>query len=341
MDTVFQHTAVAGSADRVGAAGGSAGGVSSSGIPQGRIVGTALRRLVRAARSGLRRYPRALYESVRQPYCPVNCPATVTMPDLSSHDLAAVWLGHATVLVRVGGVSILMDPVLSERIGMSVGPITFGLPRLAPTPFHPEHLGPVDLILVSHAHFDHLDKPTLKRLVSPATTVVTARRTAKLIPPGFGNVIELDWDQKLNFRGVELSSLRPVHWGARTALDRRRGYNSYLLRSDDHGVLLAGDTAFTDAFNHLTDLTLAVMGIGAYEPWQHAHATPEQVWEMFKATEARHLLPVHHSTFPLGDEHIDEPMQRLLATAGAEAQRVVIANPGQVWTMRGAESAAA
>jgi L-ascorbate metabolism protein UlaG (beta-lactamase superfamily) len=294
----------------------------------------ALGRLLKATRSGMRRYPRALLESVRQPWQVGGVPAAVEALDLTEHDLAAVWLGHGSVLVRVGGVSILMDPVLSERIGMSLGSMTFGLPRLNACPLYPEHLAPVDLILISHAHFDHLDKPTLKRLVSPATTVVTARRTAGLIPKGFGDVIELDWDQKLRFRGVELSSLRPVHWGARTALDRKRGYNSYLLRTDDHGVLLAGDTAFTDAFNHLTDLTLAVMGIGAYEPWQHAHATPEQVWEMFRATRAAHLLPVHHSTFPLSDEHVDEPMLRLLQAAGPDRDRVVVAQPGEVWARR-------
>jgi L-ascorbate metabolism protein UlaG (beta-lactamase superfamily) len=299
------------------------------------VLGPALRRMIKATRSGMRRYPRALMESVRQPFCPVTAPANIEAIAMDAHDLAAVWLGHATVLVRVGGVNILMDPVLSDRIGMSLGSMTFGLPRLKPTPAHPEHLPRIDLLLISHAHFDHLDKPTLKRLVSPATTVVTARRTARLIPRGFGEVIELDWDQRLHFRGIEVSSLRPVHWGARTALDRKRGYNSYLVRSDDHGVLLAGDTAFTEAFNHLTDLTLAVMGIGAYEPWQHAHATPEQVWDMFRATQAAHLLPVHHSTFPLGDEHVDEPMQRLLVAAGEESHRVVVATPGEIWARRG------
>jgi L-ascorbate metabolism protein UlaG (beta-lactamase superfamily) len=312
----------------------SSANVPHPGVPAGRLNAAVLRRLVKAARSGMRRYPRAIVESVRQPWAPVCLPGEACTPNLTEHDLAAVWLGHGSVLVRIGGITILMDPVLSERIGMSLGSMTFGLPRLRPLPLHTEHLPPVDLVLISHAHFDHLDKPTLKRLASPATTVITARRTARLIPQGFGDVIELDWDQKFRFRGVELSSLRPVHWGARTALDRKRGYNSYLVRSDDHGVLLAGDTAFTDAFNHLTDLTLAVMGIGAYEPWQHAHATPEQVWRMFQATGAHHLLPVHHSTFPLGDEHVDEPMQRLLSAAAGEADRVVLAQPGEVWTRR-------
>ena len=74
------------------------------------------------------------------------------------------------------------------------------------------------------------------------------------------------------------------------------------------------------------------MGIGAYEPWEHAHATPEQTWEMFRGCGAKRLLPVHHSTFPLGDEHIDEPMERLLAAAGDEMHRILALPPGAVWT---------
>jgi L-ascorbate metabolism protein UlaG (beta-lactamase superfamily) len=305
-------------------------------IAPSRVATSSLRRMAVAARSGLRRYPRALLESaaeaVRQGSLahPLNPESGV--PDLLPHRLGAVWLGHGSVLLRIGGVNVLMDPVFSRRIGMSIGEATFGLARLQPAPVAPERLPQIDVILISHAHFDHLDKPTLRRMASRKTTVVTARRTARLIPPGFGRVIELDWHAELNIKGLHLTSLRPAHWGARTAVDRQRGYNSYLVRDDSHGVLLAGDTAYTEAFDRLTNLTLAVLGIGSYEPWEHAHATPEQAWRMFIGSGARHLLPVHHSTFPLGDEHVDEPMQRLLRAAGERAHNIVHARPGMLWT---------
>jgi hypothetical protein len=106
-------------------------------------------------------------------------------------------------------------------------------------------------------------------------------------------------------------------------------------------VLFAGDTAHTDAFEHLDGVDLAIFGIGAYEPWIHAHATPEQAWSMFtslgrrasrgRAVGGGHLLPVHHATFPLGNEHPDEPMQRLLAAAGDQAHRVVGRRAGDLW----------
>ena len=295
-----------------------------------------LRRMAKAARSGLKRYPRALLESVREARRPRERVRGESLPDLEHHDLAAVWLGHSSVLVRVGGMNILADPVFAHRIGVSMGGLTLGLPRHAPAPVREEHLPPIDLILISHAHFDHLDKPTLKRLASRRTRVITARNTARLIPRGFGEVVELDWGGSVRINDLDLSALRPAHYGARTALDRRRGYNSYILRTGSRprsgGVLLAGDTAKTDAFNHLPNLALAVFGIGSYENWEHAHATPEEAWSMFRASGAARLLPVHHSTFPMGDEHVDEPMERLLAAAGKEAERVIRAEPGAVWT---------
>lgn len=297
-----------------------------------------LRRAAKATRSGLRRYPKALIQSIRDPRGrqAANGHSPVPLPDLAAHPLAAVWLGHASVLVRIGELNILADPVFAHRIGLTIGSCTFGLARHRPPPVTEEGLPPIDLILISHAHFDHLDKPTLRRLADERTTVVTARRTGSLIPAGFGHVIELDWDKTLRFRGLSIEAIRPAHWGARTAVDRRRGYNSYILRDnaasrDNRGVLLAGDTAYTDAFARATNLALAVMGIGSYDPWTHAHATPEETWEMFTHTGAPHLLPVHHSTFPLGDEAIEEPMQRLMAACRDEQDKVIAADQGQVW----------
>ncbi len=311
-------------------------GQNGSAVHPARMALTSARRLLQATRSGFRRYPRALYESVRYPFAH-RLPRSIRIdsgPATMEHlPLAAMWLGHATVLVRMCGVNVLMDPVFSSRIGVNVGGVTIGLPRLSPVPVDPALLPEIDLILISHAHFDHLDRPTLRRMVSGRTTVVTARRTRRLIPTGFGRVMELDWGQDMVFRGLRIEAVQPAHWGARTALDRRRGYNSYVVREDKdrHGVLLTGDTALTDAFESLDDLTLAVFGIGSYEPWEHAHATPEQAWKMFSGCGASRLLPVHHSTFPLGDEGEGEPMRRLLEAAGSEADRIIVAPAGAVW----------
>lgn len=297
---------------------------------------TKLRRAAKIARSGLRRYPRELINSLAVYGRPPSVPSGSVTVDpaltrLVSHDLGAVWLGHASVLARIGGLNVLSDPVFSDRVGLSVGGITFGIQRLAPLPFPERALPPIDLILLTHAHFDHFDRPTLRRLASPHTTVVTARRTARLVPKGFGRVIELDWTTELDLGGVRVRAVRPAHWGARMGYDRHRGFNSYLLEAANARVLFAGDTAHTDVFGKLGPVDLAVFGIGAYEPWIHHHANPEQVWEMFTDLGGEHLLPMHHSTFRLGEEHPDEPIRRLLAAAGEHRKRVVGTEMGEVW----------
>lgn len=295
-----------------------------------------LRRVAAMTRSGLRRYPRAMVRALHRPtvgQAPSRPrPAAAdTLPDPGQAPLAASWLGHATVLVQFGRTTVLTDPVFSDRIGMSLGRVVVGLDRRLPLPIDPARLPPIDLILISHAHFDHLDKPTLRRLASAGTTVVTARRTSGLIPSGFGRVIELGWSDRIELLGLRIMAIRPAHWGARTAVDRRRGYNSYVVESPQRRILFAGDTAYTDAFRPVGPVDLALFGIGGYDPWIHAHADPEQVWSMFRAMRARHLMPMHHSTFELSDEHPDEPLHRLRAAAGRDADRLVGAEPGQLW----------
>jgi len=290
------------------------------------------------ARSGLRRYPRELLDSLlgRPPALAEAGSADVEGAD-RDHALAAVWLGHATVLIRLGGLWFLADPVLGERIGIRLGSRVMGVGRQTKPALEVHKLPALDVILISHAHFDHLDRPTLYTLAEERTRVVTARRTRRLIPRGFGAVDELGWGRWLAHEEVRVGAIKPNHWGARRWWDFWRGYNSYVIEDDNHRVLFTGDTAMTDAFDGLgtedRPLDLAIFGIGAYEPWQHQHATPEQVWEMFLRSGARALLPVHHSTFPLSDEHPEEPMARLLAAAGDGADRIVGRELGELWVV--------
>lgn len=252
--------------------------------------------------------------------------------DLPLAPYAAAWLGHGSVLMRQGGRTVLMDPVLSARIGPRIGGRVIGPARLTASPVAASELPEIDFVLISHAHYDHLDRPTLEQLAGPSTTVVTSRRTRKLIPPGFRRVIELDWDNELHFDGLRISARRPEHWGGRRAVDLARGCNSYLIESDDRRTLAAGDTAHTHEFDSLGEVDLAVFGIGAYEPSDHHHATPEQVWRMFSAMPGRVLLPVHHSTFEISAEHVDEPLERLFAAAGEASDRIAALAPGELWT---------
>lgn len=297
-------------------------------------AGHKLRVASAAVQSGFRRYPREIISVMRkaESHVPDGAEFVREWDEASEDRKASVvsWLGHCTVLLRVGGMTVLTDPVLSHRIGPRVCKTTFGLKRLGPCPVSAGDLPPIDVIAVSHPHFDHLDKPTLRELVHDRTVVVTARNTKRLIPRGFGHVVELDWGQHCVIKNVDFTAMRPAHWGARTAWDRHRGYNSYVMATDGKRVLFAGDTAQTEAFAGVGPVDLAIFGIGAYEPWVHAHATPEQVWSMYSGMPGRALLPVHHSTFKMSEEPHGEPMQRLLAAAGAQHGEVIRAEPGEV-----------
>lgn len=295
-----------------------------------------LRRLYEATRSGLRRYPRALAGSLRDGAADAsaqhNPHAQRALERLLAADDGAMWLGHASLLLRIGGLTVLTDPVFSDRIGPRLAGRTLGIQRLAPMPIDPDRLPRPDVILLSHAHFDHLDTPTLRRLASPDTTIVTARATRGLIPDGFRHVVELDWSRELRIRGVRLTALRTEHWGARAALDRHRGHNAYLIEAGERRTLFGGDTALTDAFDRIGPVDIAALGIGAYESWDHRHATPEQAWTMFERMRARRLMPMHHATFDLGEPHAGEPMERLLAAAKDRSTDLVCPNIGDAWT---------
>ncbi len=260
----------------------------------------------------------------------------VRKPDLTRwHDreLAAVWIGHSTVLIRIGGMTVLTDPVFSNRIGIGLGLLTGGPHRLTEPAISIPRLPPLDLILISHAHFDHLDRPSLDKLPK-RTPVVTAENTADLIRDlGYRHVTELPWGQSVRLGGLNLTSLEVKHWGARTFYDEHRGYCGYLMQAIRRRIFYAGDTAYSNTFDHLGGVDLAIMGIAAYDPWIAGHATPEQVWEMARQMRATHILPVHHSTFRLSYEPITEPIQRMIQAAGDQSHRVVVTHVGGQWAI--------
>jgi L-ascorbate metabolism protein UlaG (beta-lactamase superfamily) len=258
-------------------------------------------------------------------------------PDLTnwtSRDFSAVWLGHATILLRIAGKTILTDPVLSPRIGVGFGLATVGPRRLVAPALRADELPPLDLILLSHAHFDHLDRPTLVKL-HKSTPVIAAKCTRDLVRDlGFTNIIELQWGEAARLDGITFTATEVKHWGARTFQDTYRGYNGYLLEGNNRRVLYAGDTAYR-RFGDFGGIDLAIFGIGAYDPYIQAHATPEQVWQMFEHVRGRWLLPMHHSTFQLSHEPMNEPMERMLRAAGNASERVIIRKIGDQWTAPG------
>lgn len=253
--------------------------------------------------------------------------------DWSGEGLHAAWIGHSTVLIRVAGMNILTDPVFSERIGIKVGPFTLGVKRLVHPSLEARELPVPDLILLSHAHMDHLDRPSLRKLENLKTSVITAASTSDLLRvKRYQAVHELRWGESRRVGPANVRAFEVKHWGARTRTDTHRGYNGYLIEAGGYRIIFGGDTAYTDLFRQVRTskaVDLAIMPIGAYNPWIHAHCNPEQALAMANHTAAEFVLPVHHRTFKLSDEPYDEPIERLLLASGSADDRIPIREIGQ------------
>jgi L-ascorbate metabolism protein UlaG (beta-lactamase superfamily) len=258
-------------------------------------------------------------------------------PDPSSWPddrLTVAWLGHATVLFNFHGTWVLTDPALERRIGIGRGSAKLGPRRLVQAALRPRELPGLDALLLSHAHMDHTDLGTLRLL--PAETPVVVQPGNQDLVRRFSRVHELAWGDSIELDGLRIESTEARHWGARMITDNHRGYGGYLLQKAGRTVLFAGDTAYTDALTklgHRGPIDLAILPIGAYDPWINNHASPEQAWAMFQRLGARYVLPVHHSTFRLSREPMDEPIKRLLASAGSESRRVVLTEIGATWSL--------
>lgn len=264
---------------------------------------------------------------------PVNAaPGHPSIAEWSSEGVQAAWIGHSTVLIRIDGFTILTDPVFSTRIGIKVGPATVGMKRLVYPAVQIEELPTPDLILLSHAHMDHFDRPSLRKLENRGTNVVTAAATSDLLRvKRYRSVHELKWDESRQVGPVNIRAFEVKHWGARTRTDVHRGYNGYLIESGRYRIVFGGDTAYTDLFRKLRtskSVDLAIMPIGAYDPWIHAHCNPEQALAMANHAGAEFVLPVHHRTFALSSEPYNEPIERLLQAAGPDERRIAIREIG-------------
>src|ERR1700732_1554380 len=173
----------------------------------------------------------------------------------SDNRITAAWLGHATVLINFFGIKILTDPVLFPRIGFRLPGLTLGPKRLTAPALTIRDLPKIDILLLSHAHFDHFDMRTLHRF-HRSTTVITAHRTSDLLRwTRFGDVSELRWKERKSVSTsagkIDITAFRVKHWGARKQRDIYRGYNGYVLERNNRRIIFSGDTALSDSFAEL------------------------------------------------------------------------------------------
>jgi L-ascorbate metabolism protein UlaG (beta-lactamase superfamily) len=240
------------------------------------------------------------------------------------------------VLVNFYGLRIITDPTLFSRIGVdlklgSVGPL-----RLVQCALTPDELPDLDLVLVSHAHFDHLDTPSLGAIRGRPVAVMAANTSDLLPSRGYAAVRELRWHEHTRVRTARGDALvRAVevnHWGARLGRDVNRGYVGFIVEREGRRLLIGGDTAETAVFRahrRFGPFDAAIMPVGAYDPWIRYHCTPEQAVRMADAANARVFVPVHHQSFPLSREPFTEPIERTEHALRAERDRLGLRALGQ------------
>jgi L-ascorbate metabolism protein UlaG (beta-lactamase superfamily) len=238
-------------------------------------------------------------------------------PELAPRgELGITFIGHSSFFLQVGGKNILVDPNFARWI--------FVLKRLRRPGLRLRELPPIDAVLVSHAHFDHLHRPSLRAIArltrwrsGKRPVIVVPRHVRDLVSDlGYGRIVELDWWENLRLGQVDITHVPSQHWGARIVRDMYRGYGGYVLRAGQHSLYHAGDTAYFEGFHEIGERLqpkIAMLPIGAYHPasYRSMHTSPEDAVQAFVDLGARWMIPMHYGTFRLSQEPVEEPLQRL------------------------------
>lgn len=265
---------------------------------------------------------------------PKNYPVKQTKPAKTSEKLKVTFINHATVLLQWQGVNILTDPIWSER----ATPFSwFGPKRVHEPGVDFANLPPIDLVVISHGHYDHLDLPTLKQLNEKDFPLfLTGLGNKKLLQDhGIQNVKELDWWQSLIFKKLAITFAPARHFSARWPWDKNETlFGSFIISSEDKHLYFAGDTAYGPHFKEIQrrfgNMQLALLPIGAFEPrWfmQYNHMSPIEALQAHDDLKAEISIGIHFGTFQLSDEAIDVPVN--LINENRENRQFLLLAPGE------------
>jgi len=239
---------------------------------------------------------------------------------VSPRELGVTFIGHSSFLVQIAGRKLLIDPVFAERL--------IALRRLRRPGVKIKDLPAIDLVLLSHAHMDHLNRPSLRRIVAH-NNKVAGRAPIAVVPwgvedlvsdLGFARVVTLEWWQTKSIGGLEITMTPCKHWGARFFKDTHRGFGGYVIHGGGHALYHSGDTAYFDGFAKIGNRLrpeVALLPIGAYRPdsYRGVHTCPEEALQAFLDLGARRMIPMRYGTFRLSQEPMEEPVERLMAAA--------------------------
>ena len=258
---------------------------------------------------------RASDQSEKQGF-PVTYSDQVTLTAFSE---SLIWIGQSSILLNHNGFTVLTDPHFSDR----ASPVGFAGPkRVTPTPFQIKDLPVIDVVLISHNHYDHLDRASIEDLIAyqPSIKFFVPLGLAKTLR-GWGakDVTELDWWQAATLDGIEILPTPVQHWSKRSFFDRNKSlWAGWMIKWSDFSFYFAGDSGYSDDFKETArrvgSPTLAAIPIGAYEPrdfMKAAHMNPEEAAQTFVDLGAKYAVAIHWGTFKLTTEQMDEPTVRL------------------------------
>ncbi len=228
--------------------------------------------------------------------------------DLELHEIEVTWIGHASFLIRTPELNIMIDP----NWAMWHGPVK----RARYPGMDLVDLPRIDLVLVTHAHFDHLHRPSLRRIAKGQPAIVPRGVGRLMKRMNFSRVLEMDHWDTFRVGDTEIVFTPAYHWGARMIHDTHRGFGGFLINTPHASLYHSGDSAYFEGFGDIGeryDIGTALLPIGAYEApsGRDVHMNPEQALQAFSDLKALKMIPMHHATFPLGNENLLEPMLRL------------------------------
>ena len=236
-------------------------------------------------------------------------------PKLAADQMALTWIGHASFLVQFKELNALIDPNFANWL--------FLLKRIRRAGFKIRDLPPIDLVLLTHAHYDHFHKRTLRRLPTPKLAVMPWGMGDLARGLGFERIIELKWWECFEHGDWRIILTPCRHWGARLLRDDHRGYGGFILEHRGRRIYHAGDSGYFDGFKEIGRRfapEIALLPIGAYHPegFRRMHMGPDDALRAFRDLRARWLVPMHFGTFRLSFEAMDEPPRKLKELARME-----------------------
>ena len=263
-------------------------------------------------------------------------------------DLTIAWIGHSTMLINFYGKWILTDPVLFDSVGLYFFGTSLGPSRLTPPALNFDEIPKPDLIILSHAHMDHMDYPTLEEFADKYPNqidVITAYNTDDIINDlEWKSLKVMDWNDEFEIHGIKFKALEVKHFGWRFPWekDRSKGfyfdgrsYNAYLIENKGRKILFGGDTTVTNKLEIIKNenVDVALMPIGAYNPWKSAHCNPEEALGMAENINAKYFIPMHTKTFQQGSEPFEEPIDWMLKSAQNYKLQIGLREIGQTFIL--------